>query len=192
MKKSYYILIAAVGAIFTGCTSDDIIVNDEMAPVVEAETPIVFGSLKQGVTRADITGKEAANLLGNQFVVSGYKGSSTASVGNIVFDNYLVKYSENSANTTQSNSSNWEYVGVDRIKHAIDNGITSQQIKYWDYSKAQYDFIAWSTGSATAVYEGTPAAGQVLVSAITPATATGTGTGTGTGILIALGLFIDK
>jgi len=177
MKKSYYILIAAVGAIFTGCTSDDIIVNDEMAPVVEAETPIVFGSLKQGVTRADIAGKEAANLLGNQFVVSGYKGSSTATVGSIVFDNYLVKYTENTANTTQSNSSNWEYVGVDRIKHAIDNGITSQQIKYWDYSKAQYDFIAWSTGSATAVYEGTPAAGQVLVSAITPTTATGTGTG---------------
>ena len=177
MKKSYYILIAAVGAIFTGCTSDDIIVNDEMAPVVEAETPIVFGSVKKGMTRADATGAEAAELLGNQFVVSGYKGSSTASVGNIVFDNYLVKYVENTANTTQSNTTNWEYVGVDRIKHAIDNGITSQQIKYWDYSKDQYDFIAWSTGATTAIYEGTPAAGQVLVSAITPKTATGTGTG---------------
>ena len=148
-----------------------------MAPVVEAETPIVFGSVKKGMTRADATGAEAADLLGKKFVVSGYKGSSTASVGNIVFDNYLVKYSENTANTTQSNSSNWEYVGVDRIKHAIDNGITSQQIKYWDYSKAQYDFIAWSTGATTAIYEGTPTAGQVLVSAITPATATGTGTG---------------
>ena len=185
MKKSYYILIAAVGAIFTGCTSDDIVVNDEMAPVVEAETPIVFGSVKKGMTRADATGAEAADRLGNKFVVSGYKGPKTEwqttppdpTPSTIVFDNYLVEYSENSANTTQSNSSNWEYVGVDRIKHAIDKGITSQQIKYWDYSKAQYDFIAWSTGSATAVYEGTPAAGQVLVSAITPATATGTGTG---------------
>ena len=177
MKKSYYILIAAVGVIFTGCTSDDIVVNEAMAPVVEAETPIVFGSVKKGMTRADATGAEAAELLGNQFVVSGYKGSSTASVGNIVFDNYLVKYVENTANTTQSNTTNWEYVGVDRIKHAIDNGITSQQIKYWDYSKDQYDFIAWSTGATTAIYEGTPAAGQVLVSAITPKTATGTGTG---------------
>ncbi len=177
MKKSYYILIAAVGAIFTGCTSDDIVVNETMAPVVEAETPIVFGSVKKGMTRADATGAEAADLLGNKFVVSGYKGSSTATVGNIVFDNYLVKYSENTANTTQSNSSNWEYVGVDRIKHAIDKGITSQQIKYWDYSKAQYDFIAWSTGTTTAIYEGTPTAGQVLVSAITPTAATAPATG---------------
>jgi hypothetical protein len=68
---------------------------------------------------------------------------------------------------------NWEYVGQDRIKHAIDHGITSQTIKYWDYSAPQYDFIAWSTGSKTAIYEGTPATGQVLVSSINPnATAT--------------------
>ena len=185
MKKSYYILIAAVGAIFTGCTSDDIVVNETMAPVVEAETPIVFGSLKRGMTRADATGAEAADLLGKKFVVSGYKGSSTASVGNIVFDNYLVKYVENTANTTQSNTTNWEYVGVDRIKHAIDNGITSQQIKYWDYSKAQYDFIAWSTGSKEAIYEGTPGADQVLVSAITPTTI-GTKAYTFTGTAAAL------
>ncbi len=185
MKKSYYILIAAVGAIFTGCTSDDIVVNETMAPVVEAETPIVFGSVKKGMTRADATGAEAADLLGKKFVVSGYKGSSTASVGNIVFDNYLVKYVENTANTTQSNTTNWEYVGVDRIKHAIDNGITSQQIKYWDYSKAQYDFIAWSTGSKEAIYEGTPGADQVLVSAITPTTI-GTKAYTFTGTAAAL------
>ena len=172
MKKFYVFLAAMAGMTFVSCTNDDIVGENTVVSPNE-ETPIVFGSLKSGMTRADITGKDAADLLGNQFVVSGYKGSSTATVGNKVFDNYVVKYTENTANTTESNSTNWEYVGVDRIKHAIDNGITSQTIKYWDYSQPQYDFIAWSTGSKTAIYEGTPAAGEVLVSAITPATATG-------------------
>ena len=95
-----------------------------------------------------------------------------------------MEWTANTANTTESNSSNWEYVGKGRIKHAIDHGITSQTIKYWDYSKAQYDFIAWSTGSKTAIYEepstGIPA-GSVLVSAIDPnATATAAYTFEGT------------
>ena len=176
MKKFYYIFAATAGLLLAGCANDDLIVENAPEPT-DAEMPILFSSVKKGMTRADATGAEAAALLGNQFVVSGYKGSSTATVGTIVFDNYAVKYTENTANTTQSNSDNWEYVGVDRIKHAIDNGITSQQIKYWDYSQAQYDFIAWSTGTKTAIYENTPNAGEVLVSAITPETATGTGTG---------------
>lgn len=172
MKKFYVFLAAMAGMTFVSCTNDDIVGENTVVSPNE-ETPIVFGSLKSGMTRADITGKDAADLLGNQFVVSGYKGSSTATVGNKVFDNYVVKYTENTANTTESNSTNWEYVGVDRIKHAIDNGITSQTIKYWDYSQPQYDFIAWSTGKKTAIYEkpssGIPA-GSVFVSAITPAT----------------------
>ena len=176
MKKIHVFFAALAGMALVGCTSDDIIVEKNVVNP-EKESAIVFGSLKSGMTRADITGKNAADLLGNQFVVSGYKGSSTASVGSVVFDNYAVKYTENTANTTESNTMNWEYVGVDRIKHAIDNDITSQAIKYWDYSQPQYDFIAWSTGTKTAVYEGTPTDGQVLVSAIPPATATGaTGT----------------
>lgn len=169
MKKFYYIF--AAGLILASCANEEIVTQETITPT---ESAIVFGSVRKGMTRADATGADAAKLLGNKFVVSGYKGSSTGTVGNIVFDNYLVEYKENTANTTESNSTNWEYVGVANtpIKHAADNGITSQQIKYWDYSKPQYDFIAWSTGSKTAIYEGTPAAGEVLVSAITPSTAT--------------------
>ena len=172
MKKFYVFLAAMAGMTFVSCTNDDIVGENTVVSPNE-QTPIVFGSLKSGMTRADITGKDAADLLGNQFVVSGYKGSATGTVGSMVFDNYKVVYAENTANTTESNSTNWEYVGVDRIKHAIDKGITSQTIKYWDYSKPQYDFIAWSTGKKKAIYDGTPADGEVLVSAITPATATG-------------------
>ncbi len=170
MKKFYYIFVVTAGLLLAGCANDDLIVENSNPEAVNAEMPILFSSVKKGMTRADAKGAEAAALLGNQFVVSGYKGSETKTVGTIVFDNYAVKYAENTANTTQSNSANWEYVGVPRIKHAIDNGITSQQIKYWDYSQPQYDFIAWSTGSKTAIYEGTPGDGEVLVSAITPST----------------------
>lgn len=176
----YKDLFFAAGVLITlaGCSdnfSDTPPVVTPPAPEpVAQETPILFGLSSSGSTRAEFTGAEAAKMLGKQFVVSGYKGSSTATAGNIVFDNYVVKYNENTAHTTESNTSNWEYVGQDRIKHAIDHGITRQAIKYWDYNQPQYDFIAWSTGSKTAVYEGTPADGQVLVSAITPAIATGT------------------
>ena len=176
MKKKSAILFMAAG-LFCACSSE-VLVEAPVQPVVEEDVPISFGSVNSGLTRADVTGADAAALLGGQFVVSGYKGGSTATVGNIVFDNYLVKYTENSANTTESNTTNWEYVGVDRIKHAIDKGITSQTIKYWDYSKAQYDFIAWSTGSKTAVYDESELAdGKVYVSAITPTAATAPATG---------------
>ncbi len=179
MKKFYVFFAALAGLALASCTNEEIVTQAPVTePVSQEDVPIVFGSLKSGITRADITGAEAAELLGNQFVVSGYKGSATATVGNIVFDNYAVVYGENTANTTESNSSNWEYVGVDRIKHAIDNGITSQQIKYWDYSKAQYDFIAWSTGKADAVYSAEElASGSVFVSAIDASNRTYTFTG---------------
>ena len=173
MKKKNLFLAALTAVALVGCTNDDFSGDiGGVDPPEQQDVPIVFSSAKSNVTRADLTGADAAAKLGNAFVVSGYKGSETATPGSIVFDNYLVEWEENSANTTKSNSSNWEYVGKGIIKHAEDNGITQQTIKYWDYSKDQYDFIAWSTGSKTAIYSGTPNAGEVLVSAITPSTAT--------------------
>ena len=112
-------------------------------------------------------------MLGKKFVVSGYKGSQTAWNANdnaIVYDNFIVEWIENTANTTASNTSNWEYVGRGPIAHA---DVTQQAIKYWDYTQKQYDFIAWSAGNKKAIYSGTPGDGEVLVSAITPATASG-------------------
>lgn len=179
MNKKNLLILAAAALSFAAC-SDEIaetppVVNN--TPQETQEAPIVFGSLSKGTTRADITGADAAALLGKQFVVSGYKGPKTEWDGTdskIVFDNYAVRYKENTAYTTESNTRNWEYVGEERIKHAIDHGITRQAAKYWDFTIPQYDFIAWSTGTKTAIYEGTVSAGEVLVSAITPATAFGT------------------
>ena len=183
MKKIYLFLAAVASVALVGCTSD-LLVADTPSQLVDDEegSAIIFSSLSKATTRADFTGAEAAAKLDNKFVVAGKKGSTTAATdGTVVFDNYLVEYAENTAHTTESNVANWEYVGKGRIKHAIDHGITSQTIKYWDYSKPQYDFIAWSTGTKTAIFEGTPVAGEVLVSAINPnATATAAYTFQGT------------
>ena len=170
MKKIYLFLAAMASVALVGCTSD-LLVADTPSQLVDDEegSAIIFSSLSKGTTRADFTGAEAAAKLGNQFVVAAKKGTSSTATGTIVFDNYLVKYAENTAHTPESNVANWEYVGMDRIPHAIARGITSQTIKYWDYSQPQYDFIAWSTGSKTAVYDAADlAAGKVLVSAIDP------------------------
>ena len=178
MKKK--VLFAAMAIIaLASCSSDEMVsVSSPPEPTMTNPEPsqaIVFSSASKGITRADLTGAKAAEKLGNKFVVSAKKGSTTAATdGAVTFDNYLVEYTENTAHTTESNTTNWEYVGKGRIKHAIDHGITSQTIKYWDYSQPQYDFIAWSTGSKTAVYnESELTAGKVYVSSIDPnATAT--------------------
>ena len=122
MKKKKIYLFAALtaGIALTGCSSDESIAEaPPVTPPVEEEIPIVFSSNKSNITRADITGKDAADLLNGQFVVSGYKGSRTAwnttepssaedpAVSKIVFDNYVVKYYENTAHTTESNVANW-------------------------------------------------------------------------------------
>ena len=171
MRRKIFLAVMA-GIVLTAC-------SDQLAdtpPVVNSpETqgaPIMFGLESKGSTRTNFVGAEAANLLDNKFVVSGFKGSATAGGGSVVFDNYLVEYEENTAYTTESNTRNWEYVGKGLTTHAINNGITSQSMKYWDYSKPQYDFIAWSTGKNTAIFEaptsGTIPARSVLVSAINP------------------------
>ena len=178
LKPKYMIrkifLAAMAVTVFTAC-------SDQLAdspPVVSAPqpeapgTPILFGPTSNGSTRAQFTGADAAKLLNKKFVVTGYKGSLTGTVGSVVFDNYLVEYEENTAYTTESNTRNWEYVGKGLILPASNNGITSQSMKYWDYSKPQYDFIAWSTGDKEAVYDREPSANQVLVSGIDPSTAT--------------------
>lgn len=176
MKKINWLFTALAGLVLTCCTGEDL---SEAPPVVKPpkqDVPILFSFTRGNTTRAEnyFTGAEAAKLLGNKFVVTGFKGEKTATPGSIVFDNYLVEYAENTANTTESNSSNWEYVGKTPIAHATTNGITSQTIKYWDYSVDQYDFFAWSTGGKEAVYTGTYDTDQVLVTNIQPNSKTNT------------------
>lgn len=135
--------------------------GDESQQDLRGDGSINFNLSTAVITRGDKTGADAAEELNSAFVVEGTKGTSSIAT-TAVFDNYNVKYTANTANTTTSNTKNWEYVGLDvnplaAIYHAGDK----QTIKYWDYSQAQYDFIAYSLGT-----------GGATATRITPSTAT--------------------
>ena len=166
MKTKYFIL-AAIAAVGLASCADDVFVGDNSPNVVE-ETTVDDGSIRfsggfKAITRADHVGADAASMLNNKFVVGGFKGSTTAATG-LVFDNYVVKWTENTAGTTESNTSDWEYVGITGSNLSPVTSVTTQTIKYWDYSQVLYDFVAYSTGTATAVST-TPTDGEIKVTA---------------------------
>ncbi|MDO4991654.1 MAG: hypothetical protein Q4E26_01710, partial [Prevotellaceae bacterium] len=149
MKKPFY-LVGLAALALVGCSDNDFFGtgNSPESPQ-EGNGAVSFFIKDSKTTRTDITGKDAAKLLSNQFVVWGEKneeGAGTAAAeGNLVFKNYKVVYQEGTANTTESNSSNWEYVGetpydADKVTPNADN----QTIKYWDYSAKDYVYNAFS------------------------------------------------
>lgn len=167
MKKLFYLATALVA--FAACTNDEI-EGISNAPTAQEKGIISFNSMSKGATRADHTGAEAAALLGNNFVVEGVKSNGTYNASDApVFDHYNVNWVTNTANTTTSNTNDWEYVAQTKHDHAT---VAAQSIKYWDYSASQYDFIAYSKGTATAVYDAADyvAGTNVLYTKITPAT----------------------
>lgn len=141
MKKSMLFAAAAVVAM-VGCTNEDFTGFQQSQ---NGEAAINFGTGTKKLTRAEKkTGKDAADLLGDNFVVLGYKGDAALSSSSLnVFDYYNVNYVVNTAGTTESNSSDWEYVAQE--VNGLSS-VTSQTIKYWDFAKKQYDFIAFSKG----------------------------------------------
>ena len=158
MKTKYFILAAIAAVGLASCSSDEFL-GDNSPNVVE-ETTVDDGSIRFGfelpnATRADIYGQAAADLLGNHFYVTGTKGTepTTSPTTSLVFDNYLVNYAVNTAGTSESNTANWEYVGVtpDGTNYAKLGSYSQQTIKYWDFSIDQYDFLAFSTGEKKAV-----------------------------------------
>ena len=177
MKKQFFFAAVALVAL-ASCSSEEIIGDSPTPNPEKASDAIVFSSGTKAITRGDITGPEAAKKLGNFFYVMGTKADVTASpmiptaspTTKPVFDNYFVQYTANTAGTTQSNTANWEYVGLNPgtapAAYPKLSAITgAQTIKYWDYSAPQYDFFAFSTGSKTPV-TGTPTSGQVGVTSM--------------------------
>jgi len=151
MKTKYYFLAALATAVFASCTSDDYVGDATLTAQANGTGAIEFAGGAPAITRADLYGSDAAAKLGNKFVVYGTKHnvgdpvnaeSNTAANDVVVFNNFQVGYSANTAGTTASNSSDWDYVGL----QAYDATPTSQGIKYWDYSAAQgYTFYAFSS-----------------------------------------------
>ena len=165
MKKKLFFAAVALVAL-ASCTNDEFI-GDVTTPQdnsPSASDAIVFSSASQGSTRANKVGAEAADLLGGKFIVLGVKGDGTGTGQTTVFSNYLVEWAQNTAATTESNTSDWEYVGKGPQEDITD--VSIQTIKYWDFSTTAYDFAAYSVGKDNTITSSIPGDGEILASAI--------------------------
>ncbi len=150
MKKLTFIYASAAALLFAGCASDDLTPG---AGVTAEGTSgaIGFNFNVPNQVRGTLSGKDAATKLGEEFVVYGTKHvtaeDGTANNDAAVFTNYVVRYKDDSANSTESNTHNWEYNGLlsyktDTVKPVLT---ANQTVKYWDYSAANgYTFTAFS------------------------------------------------
>lgn len=145
MKK--YIFLAASALTLASCTSEDFLGNTP-GNVQSNTSAINFDGGTGKITRATQTGADAATTLGNSYIVFGYKTAQDNSTTTTVFDHYTIKWN-NQAGKTESNTCGWEYVGQKANSLSELPGDKDQTIKYWDYSASQYDFVAFSFGSAT-------------------------------------------
>ena len=149
----HFSLIISLTAI-AACSSDS---GEEQRPVVPTPEPVVptevaisFNGHEEegktvdtGSTRAETRAGTPLDEMGvTQFNVWGYKNMSYSApnFGGLqeVFPGYTVKWLANSAATTTTNSSGWEYILLDPA---------DQTIKYWDWAAKAYRFFAvtgWS------------------------------------------------
>lgn len=154
-----FFIAAASALALASCSSDDFLGEIQGNEQNGATSAINFGGDTGKITRDPSTGKTAAELLENNFVVVGFKGSNedAANNENYAFDHYNVNFKEGSAFSTESNRAGWEYVnqdmkvkGTEPAASLAQSGASQQTIKYWDHSCASYDFIAFSMGKKDA------------------------------------------
>ncbi len=173
MKK--YLFFATALAALASCTSNDFVGEDTSSTTNQSEqAAIAFGTGVNSITRADHVGADAADLLGGNFYVAGFKNDGTdkndGSDYTTVFDHYLLEWTANSAGTTTDNTSDWKYVGLDAL--GLTGHISgTQTIKYWDYSASFYNFVAFSAGKGNSITKTSPVAStNILPTAVIPAT----------------------
>jgi hypothetical protein len=147
MKKK---LLFATAIIALASCADNTYLGDLESSTVGNSGVISFEMSTPTVSRA--SGSDAATELGNSFQVYATKTvSGDPDVTSNVFAQntysstsntpYWVWYQASTANTTTSNTDNWEYVGTGGS--VITPAIAAQTIKYWDYAANQYDFVAF-------------------------------------------------
>lgn len=153
-----FFIAAASALALASCSSDDFLGEIHGNEQNGATSAINFGGDTGKITRATTKGNAAAELLENNFVVVGFKGSNedAANNENYAFDHYNVNFKDGSAFSTESNRAGWEYVNQDmKVKGTepyapLAQSASQQTIKYWDHSCASYDFIAFSMGKKDA------------------------------------------
>ena len=134
--KKHYLLASAIAALTLVSCSDDDFMGPNNPGKDEAPAPIELFSAAKTMSRATLTGADAANKLGNKFVVFGE--SFVGSTATTIFDNYLVTYAAGTAGTTDDNSHDWGYAGNESLKGAM------QDVKYWNFNAEKYQFVAAS------------------------------------------------
>lgn len=158
-----YFLYAASVLALASCSSDDFLGENSGNGQNATNSVINFGGETGKITRADneleVGGKKAADLLGKNFVLVGFKNANGERT--YAFDHYNVNYVDGTANTTESNTAGWEYVNQSMKVNGVDPknekegslalNAKQQTIKYWDHSCASYDFIAFSMGNGDKV-----------------------------------------
>lgn len=152
MKKKLFYVALAITAL-ASCSSNDFVGDESPQGSIGTNGAITFQYNVQNATRG--TSGDATKL-NNQFIVWGEKnesGGSAITSGNLVFKNYLVKWTDNTAYTTTSNTKDWEYVGISATSDENTNitpnsGTDAQTIKYWDNNAASYTFTAVSAKPA--------------------------------------------
>ena len=108
-------------------------------------TPIAFSgnlSAEGDVTRTEPTEPTGLETVlpddDKKFRVWAYKNDASDDGIQIVMENYIVKWVDNSANTTTSNTHDWEYVNQQ------GDGAVEQTIKYWDWGASAYRFFGYT------------------------------------------------
>ena len=175
MNKKLVSFAILAGIALTSCTSNELA---ERSSTIEGNAPrsILFSGGSKAITRGNLYGSDAATKLGNKFVVYGTKHvnaeDNTATNDAVVFNNFQVAYNPNTAGTAESNTSDWDYVGL----QAYDATPTSQAIKYWDYGAALgHTFYAFSSSDIS--YPKNEANDKVLVTKVTKDEPTAPATG---------------
>ena len=199
MKKTYYFL-AATALFMASCANDDF-TGDNSAQSQDGTMPIVFNMQGVAGSRAATSGYDAANALGNEFIVWGEKTNNN--VTSTVFQNYRVQYqgtnSGNTGNSSVSNTNGWEYVGIAPYAKVGSDDVVSpnilsttetnvkQTIKYWDTADGTtYNFTAVSALQADIT------AGKVKITRNATSTEEGNNTAEGYTIVLSKGASAGK
>lgn len=130
--------IVALAICLWSCSSE----QDE--PFVPDSKGIAFGG-NNGTWQDAPTSRATSGLetLFNTFRVWGYKTTANDATGpsspQLVMDGYKVEYSAASTGSTTTNTTGWEYVGINN-----PNLSSAQSIKFWDYSATSYRFFGYS------------------------------------------------
>lgn len=155
MKRILFCTAIAAVAL-TSCSSDDFlgeVPGNNPSAVTAKEISFSGEAGKMSRANGETTGEKAAIALGNRFWVYGTK--SISSENKLVYNNYLVKYTDVKNETNKA----WQYSGLnnssDKEGESTYNYTTAingaydkdQGIKFWDYSAGSYTFTAFSAPS---------------------------------------------